>query len=199
MVSETITSLVGAAEDISREAGGVLGDAEQTLAATDAMVEKIAELGAYAEGIGGLLEGIREIADRSDLLALNGALEATRAGEAGRGFALVAAEMRRLAERVTSMVADVHARVTNIQAASAGTTAVTERSRALAQSTAAAAREIRALIERQGVETEAVATNIHQVADTVRASAAANSQTRATAEGLKLQADTLERLTRASE
>ena len=106
-IGETTKSLASSAARISREVGRVFDNAESTLAATDELSSSIMELAARSAGIGELSEVISDVADRSDLLALNGALEATRVGEAGLGFALVAAEMRRLAERVTGTVRDV--------------------------------------------------------------------------------------------
>ena len=135
-MSATVESLAESAERITATANGVLDNAEQTLATADTMTSRIGELTAQANGVGDLLEVIREVANRSDLLALNGSLEATRAGEAGRGFALVAAEMRRLAERVTGTVTDVRGRVADIKASGSSTVMATEQSRKLAHDTA---------------------------------------------------------------
>ncbi|MCA9695952.1 MAG: methyl-accepting chemotaxis protein, partial [Myxococcales bacterium] len=93
----SMLSLAGSATQIESASGNVLGIAERTLVDTDEMAGRIRVLSAHNSSIETMLDLIREIAERSDLLALNGSLEATRAGEAGRGFALVAAEMRRLA------------------------------------------------------------------------------------------------------
>src|SRR5690606_16131120 len=98
----------------------VLGDAEQAVATTDDTAAQITALRRHTASIGELLQTIGEIANRSDLLALNGSLEATRAGEAGRGFSLVATEMRRLAERVTGTVEDVRGRVEQIEVSGTG-------------------------------------------------------------------------------
>jgi methyl-accepting chemotaxis protein len=198
-VSSRATSLAEAAEHITRSATEVLGNAEQTLATTHAVLGKIAELRSHANGIAGLLEIIREVADRSDLLALNGSLEATRAGEAGRGFALVAAEMRRLAERVTLLVNDVRSRIGDIESSGSNTVMATTHSRKLAEDTAHAARRIFTVTQKQSDDTAHVSLTMQEVAEFVASASAATSQTRAATEGLRAQVEELERVTRQFE
>jgi methyl-accepting chemotaxis protein len=195
-VGATVELLANAAEDITHTSTQVLANAEQTLSNTDATVARISELNAQVGSITQLLEVIREVSDRSDLLALNGSLEATRAGEAGRGFALVASEMRRLAERVAGSVADVRGRMASISSAGTSTVVASAQSRELAERTAAAARQISAVTATQHHDTHRVSTSVHEVAMTVAASAVATTQTRAAAERLREHADELERLTR---
>ncbi len=134
----TMEELKGASHQIAENAQMVAGIAEQTLSgartgegsikAFMSSMEKvrhnavevddaIAKLSKRVERIGTVVEVIDEIADRSDLLALNAALEGAKAGEAGRGFSIVAAEMRRLAENVMESTKEIKNLITEIREA----------------------------------------------------------------------------------
>jgi methyl-accepting chemotaxis protein len=95
-------------EDATSQIGRVADRVEET-------AKQIEVLSQQVQQIGNITTVIREVADQTNLLALNAAIEAARAGEQGRGFAVVADEVRKLAERTTQSVQEISSVISNIQ------------------------------------------------------------------------------------
>ncbi len=98
--------------DVARESMVEMERVHSTVNQATAFVDK---LGKSSQEVGAIVAVIKEIADQTNLLALNAAIEAARAGEQGRGFAVVADEVRKLAEKTTQATGEIGQMIQNIQ------------------------------------------------------------------------------------
>ncbi|MBQ0742090.1 MAG: methyl-accepting chemotaxis protein, partial [Pseudomonas sp.] len=187
VVGQTMNALRRLAADVE-EAAGVINRLEQD-----------------SDKIGGVLSVIQAIAEQTNLLALNAAIEAARAGEQGRGFAVVADEVRALAARTQASTRDIQEMIQSLQAGSGQAVAVMQRGAGLAsQSVEQAAGAERSLndtaqsvvrindmaaqiasaCEEQSQTTEEIARNISGIRDLSNQAAQSSDESRQASESM---------------
>ncbi|MCA9261709.1 MAG: CZB domain-containing protein, partial [Planctomycetales bacterium] len=121
-MSYNTRTLAAAAEEMSTCIEEVAKNSSQSALDADSAAHRaveanttMQELGEAAQGIGKVVETIRDIAERTKLLALNATIEAARAGTVGRGFAVVATEVKELARQSAEATEDIQRRIAHVQ------------------------------------------------------------------------------------
>jgi methyl-accepting chemotaxis protein len=157
------------AEEGERIVGEVVESIQYVKTNAETSLADMNALGKQAEGIGQILNVITDIADQTNLLALNAAIEAARAGEAGRGFAVVADEVRKLAEKTMVATKDVGDAIRSIQEGAKKNIHNVEQAvqaaqnvTAMASSSGQALREIVTLVESAADQVSSIATASEQ-------------------------------------
>ena len=181
----TMQSLLESSRQINATSTKVAANAERTLVQHDLMGESIHGLADRLERIGDVAGSISDIANKSEMLALNASLEGVRAGEAGRGFALVASQMQRLAETILASARDIKETTTDIERASTASVEATEEGKALAAEAASSAQDINLIAQQQQSGAEQVASAIEEIATVAQQTARGSAQIVSATEELK--------------
>ncbi len=195
------------------------GEASQAIASLAAKVKSsttvIHQLSEDTSNISTVLDVINGVAEQTNLLALNAAIEAARAGEAGRGFAVVADEVRSLASRTQESTQEIHRMITRLQEGAEqavesmdasyketeATVAAAEKAGASLDTIAAAGERIRDMnqqiataAEQQAAVAEEINQNIVNLVDLCQESSEATGHTQASSSSLSALAEQLQRL-----
>ncbi len=206
-VATTTGSTSAAADDVNRQAGEGLTAMNETIAQIQQLSEKVEDAGQviqqleqHSTEIGAVLDVIRSIADQTNLLALNAAIEAARAGEQGRGFAVVADEVRSLASRTQESTEEINLMIDKLQSGAALAVGAVDSSQELARNAVAQAAktgeafscigssiervndmstQIASAAEQQSAVAEEINRNIAQISEMTEQTAQGTKQTSA--------------------
>ncbi|PLX38205.1 MAG: methyl-accepting chemotaxis protein [Hyphomicrobiales bacterium] len=150
--SGAIQSKVGESADIARRAVDHVHSADRIIRGLDEATGRIGEV----------LEIINAIAEQTNLLALNATIEAARAGEAGKGFAVVASEVKALAGQTAKATGEISTHIGNVQSATRQTVEAMETIGDTIEAIGSLTAEVVDTISQQGLATEEIANNVEQ-------------------------------------
>ena len=159
--TEEMTSSVDEIGRQVQESSRIAAEAVKQAQKTDA---RISELSQAAGRIGDVLKLITAVAEQTNLLALNATIEAARAGEAGRGFAVVASEVKALAGQTAKATEEIGTQIAGMQAATGDSVAAIKEIGATIAKVSEIAGLIAAAVEEQGAATQEIARNVQQAA-----------------------------------
>ena len=162
-IAENVKTLLESSLEIARRSSTVNESADKSLENDQRIVDSIQTLSTHTERIGEILQVMKEIANKSDILALNAALEGVKAGERGEGFVIVAARIQVMAEDVLSSLATIKTIIEDIRTASKTAITSTAEGTELARQTTELTRQISEITGRQQTGTEQVSRAIADI------------------------------------
>ena len=169
--STNVQSVASATEELSSSVNEIGRQVQESARmATDAVGqaratnERVSELTKAAARIGDVVELINTIAEQTNLLALNATIEAARAGEAGRGFAVVASEVKALAEQTSKATGEIGQQITGMQAATQELVSAIKEISGTIERLSEISSTIAAAVEEQGAATQEISRNVQQAA-----------------------------------
>ena len=175
LVAENSNHAAEISEAVLRKAQQSIQGLEETRAQFEAIAgtldgagEVTRRLADRSANISSIVNVIREIAEQTNLLALNAAIEAARAGEQGRGFAVVADEVRKLAERTSSATQEIGQLLSGIQGEINQVVVAMQQGQEQMQTGQGLVGTARQLVEEIGGEARDSAQNVHSIADSTR-------------------------------
>ncbi|HZF60630.1 MAG TPA: methyl-accepting chemotaxis protein [Desulfovibrio sp.] len=175
IASQASTETRAKAENGSEIVKRSLRSIDQVHKASMTLKDDMAQLREHTQDINRIMGVISDIADQTNLLALNAAIEAARAGEAGRGFAVVADEVRKLAEKTMASTQDVASAIEAIQSSAAQSMDSVDRA-------AKQIEEANIYASQSGAALADIVATVESTADQVNAIAAASEQQSATSD-----------------
>lgn len=161
-VAAATEELSASSLEISRQISSVAEKSNRASGEAVRTSEQVGELNTLADSIGEVIGAIKDIAEQTNLLALNATIEAARAGEAGKGFAVVADEVKKLATETAAKTIQIDERVGRIQAAIRGTVDAVGRIIADVQDIDHSTATVASAVEEQNAATSEIGRNVSE-------------------------------------
>ncbi len=159
--SDQLTLSIAEIGQQAQQSRTIASQAVEQAAATDARITQMSEV---ADRIGNVLKLITDIAEQTNLLALNATIEAARAGEAGRGFAVVASEVKHLAAQTAKATEEIGGQIADIQTVTKDAVVAIKEIGSVIHRVSEIASAITTAVEEQHLSTREIASNVQEAA-----------------------------------